>query len=244
MRNVLEDSQLMEKFDKIGSEEMQEMFSLKQKKFQIEKMIDDPVFKSKILAMNSDDQEIEKCIGPFLKKKKKSAKSTGKALLANLESMKKILDQQMDDFEIDSILKQRLIAVLREADLIKLLQIDKNQSKEQIDVMLLEKYHNLLTISTKGFCVRLKRDISECYINNFSHEWISIWNSNMDLSPVFDFYATLCYIGEYVLKSDRGTTEFIIKAFKEQNSKDRVEKIKTVSKAFLTHRQMGMCETY
>ena len=66
----------------------------------------------------------------------------------------------------------------------------------------------------------------------------------MDLSPVFDFYATLCYIGEYVLKSDRGTTEFIIKALKEQNSKDRVEKIKTVSKAFLTHRQMGMCETY
>ena len=81
-----------------------------------------------------------------------------------------------------------------------------------------------------------------CY--NFSHEWISIWNSNMDLPPVFDFYATLCYIGEYVLKSDRGTTEFIIKALKEQNSKDRVDKIKTVSKAFLTHRQMGMCETY
>ena len=46
------------------------------------------------------------------------------------------------------------------------------------------------------------------------------------------------------MKSDRGTTEFIIKALKEQNSKDRVEKIKTVSKAFLTHRQMGMCETY
>ena len=66
----------------------------------------------------------------------------------------------------------------------------------------------------------------------------------MDLTPVFDFYATLCYIGEYVLKSDRGVTEFIIKALKEQNSKDRVERLKTVSRAFLTHRQMGMCETY
>ena len=47
---------------------MQEIFSLKQKKCQIEKMIDEPKFKSEILALNSDDQEIEMRIGPFLKK--------------------------------------------------------------------------------------------------------------------------------------------------------------------------------
>ena len=244
VRNVLENSELMEKLCEIGSEEIQALFNIKQKKFQIEKMLDDPKFKKEILAMQSDDQKIEERIGPLPKKKKKSEESIGKAHVENLEALKEMLDQQIDDFDIDSILKERLIAVLRQADLIEIMKIDKNQSKETIDDILLEKYHHLLSISTKGFCVRLKRDIAECYINNFSHEWISIWNSNMDLSPVFDFYATLCYIGEYVLKSDRGTTEFIIKALKEQNSKDRVEKIKTVSKAFLTHRQMGMCETY
>ena len=63
--------------------------------------------------------------------------------MENLESMKKMLDQQIDDFEIDSILKQRLIAVLRGADLIKLLKIDKNQSEDTIDNKLLEEYHNL-----------------------------------------------------------------------------------------------------
>ena len=39
-------------------------------------------------------------------------------------------------------------------------------------------------------------------------------------------------------------TEFIVKALKEQTTKDRREKLKLVSKLFLTHRQMGLCETY
>merc|ERR1711893_155838 len=246
VRNVLENPELMEKLTQIGSEEMQELYDLKEKKFQIEKMLDDPVFKRQVLAMKLDVPkekliELEKLIGPFPKKKKKS---NGESLKDNLEAMKNCLSQQIQNIDNNAILKERLIAVLREANLVQLLKIDERQDNEKINSIMLEKYHELLSISTKGFCVRLKRDISECYINNFSHEWISIWNSNMDLSPVFDFYATLCYIGEYVLKSDRGVTEFIIKALKEQNSKDRVERLKTVSRAFLTHRQMGMCETY
>ena len=124
------------------------------------------------------------------------------------------------------------------------MNIDVSLDENTLNQTIIDEYHKILSISTKGFCVRLKRDIAECFINNFSHEWISIFNSNMDLSPVFDFYSTLCYIGEYVLKGDKGTTEFILKALKEQNSKDRIEKIRLVSKVFLTHRQMGMCEAY
>merc|ERR1711911_188838 len=245
VRNVLENPELMEKLTQIGSEEMQELYDLKLKKFQIEKILDDPVFKSQVLSMQSDVPkekliELEKLIGPFPKKKK----STGDSLKDNLEAMKNCLSQQIQNIDNDAILKKRLIAVLREANLVQLLKIDESQDKELIDNIMLEKYHELLTISTKGFCVRLRRDISECFINNFSHEWISIFNSNMDLSPVFDFYSTLCYIGEYVLKGDKGMTEFILKALKEQNSKDRIEKLRLVSKVFLTHRQMGECEAY
>ena len=78
VRNVLENSELMEKLCEIGSEEMQALFNIKQKKFQIEKMLDDPKFKKEILAMQSDDQKIEERIGPLPKKKKKSEESIGK----------------------------------------------------------------------------------------------------------------------------------------------------------------------
>ena len=54
VRNVLENPELMEKLTQIGSEEMQELNDLKLKKFQIEKILDDPVFKSQVLYMKSD----------------------------------------------------------------------------------------------------------------------------------------------------------------------------------------------
>ena len=120
-------------------------------------------------------------------------------------------------------MRDRLIAVLKEANAVKTLKIDETLDEDTINDRMVDEYHKVLAISTKGFCVRLKRDISECFINNFSHEWISIFNSNMDLSPAFDFYSIICYIGEYVLKGDKGMTEFIMKALKEQNSKDRID---------------------
>ena len=77
VRNVLENPELMEKLTQIGSEEMQELYDLKQKKFQIEKILDNPVFKRQVLSMQSDVPkekliELEKLIGPFPKKKKMS----------------------------------------------------------------------------------------------------------------------------------------------------------------------------
>ena len=238
VKAVLEDAETMEKLNQIRLDEMEELYDLKLKRHKIVKIIEDPIFKKQIEKWKFPIKK-QKLIG--LKKKKKEKKILGAALLDNLKVMKKMFDQQIENVDLKNILRDRLLAVLKEANLKEVLKIDKSKD---VDTAILDEYHQVLQISTKNFCVRLKRDISECYINNFSHEWISIWNSNMDLSPVFDFYATLCYIGEYVLKSDKGTTEFILKALKEQNSRDRVEKIKLVAKAFLTHRQMGMCEAY
>ncbi len=78
---------MMEKLCEIGSEEMQLLYDLKQKKFRIEKILDDPVFKRQISAMQSDVPEeklieLEELIGPFPKKKKKP---TGDSLIDNLK---------------------------------------------------------------------------------------------------------------------------------------------------------------
>ena len=130
----------------------------------------------------------------------KIKKKEEEAHRSNLTSQRDSLTEDIEKYDIEGIMRDRLIAVLKEANAVKTLKIDETLDEDTLNQRLIDEYHKILALSTKGFCVRLKRDISECFINNFSHEWISIFNSNMDLSPAFDFYSIICYIGEYVLK--------------------------------------------
>ena len=43
----------------------------------------------------------------------------------------------------------------------------------------------------KGSEVLLRRDIDEIFINNYNAEWIDIWDANLDVSPVYDYYGTI-----------------------------------------------------
>ena len=65
--------------------------------------------------------------------------------MENLEALKEMLDQQIDDFDIDSILKERLIAVLREADLIEIMKTNNFVIKEKVkaDIADEKKFKNL-----------------------------------------------------------------------------------------------------
>ena len=72
--------------------------------------------------------------------------------------------------------------------------------EEDINSQLLRKYHELLTHSTKGFAVVLKRDIEEVWTNSFNHEWLEIWDSNLDVQIALDMYAIVTYITDYYLK--------------------------------------------
>ena len=91
-------------------------------------------------------------------------------------------------------LHDRLLQVLKTAKIEKILQIDEKLSEEDKDKQLVTEYHKLLSFSVKGYSVVLKRDISEIYINNFNSEWLPVWNSNMDISPVFDYHAVVVYV--------------------------------------------------
>ena len=85
---------------------------------------------------------------------------------------------------------------------------DRNSS---LNSELVRKYHELLGYSLKGFSVVLRRDINEGMVNNFNSEWLYVWNSNLDISPVFDFYAVITYISDYYMKviiTDEFTYEF------------------------------------
>ena len=95
----------------------------------------------------------------------------------------------------------RLLAVLLKAkDLYKILEVCEDQPEDMKHNELMAKYHQMLGFSMKGFSVVLKRDINETMVNNFNPEWLYIWKSNIDVSPVFDFYAIVTYISDYYMK--------------------------------------------
>jgi hypothetical protein len=57
--------------------------------------------------------------------------------------------------------KQRIIALLKVADVATILGIDPTLSSPQFDDELLESYTEILSISNKGYCMINKRDIDE-----------------------------------------------------------------------------------
>ena len=52
----------------------------------------------------------------------------------------------------------------------------------------------LLEISGKGNVVVLKREPSECYINNYNGPVMLAWQANMDLQYVHNAYACVMYV--------------------------------------------------
>ena len=41
----------------------------------------------------------------------------------------------------------------------------------------------------KGSTILLRRDLDEIFMNNYNSEMIEAWDANIDIQPVFDYYA-------------------------------------------------------
>ena len=105
-------------------------------------------------------------------------------------------------------------------------------------------YCEALSYSRAGYSVHLKRDIDEIFINSYNPEWIRAWDGNIDIQPVFDFFAVITYVTDYFTKDETGTME-VIKEVMENNPDDTTkEKMKKVASTFLSHRQIGEAEAY
>merc|ERR1711873_131194 len=63
-----------------------------------------------------------------------------------------------------------------------------------------EEYHRCLEMNLKAVQVVLQRDVSEIYINNYNPLWLEVWDANMDLAPVKDFFGVITYVTEYAFK--------------------------------------------
>ena len=122
--------------------------------------------------------------------------------LEYLEELQLIFkDKLLSNQVIEEIKGERLDVLLRAAD------VDGDSFEDRNS-----HYIEALKISTKGYSVILKRDVSETMINNYNSEWIKAWSGNMDLQVCLDFFAVITYITDYYLKDETGTLKFIQQA--------------------------------
>ena len=187
VRSVMEDEEAMEDLVSIHQEDFDELVGHRDVAIRSQRILEDPHFRNQILnkKMNGDHGE-----------------NIGEALLGNLKKLKSIYEAKAEELSAGEVdwRRERLLAVLIQADIAHLLEVDNELDVEQWNIDLLAKYHELLTHSIKGFGVVLTRDVDECWINKYNPEFLEIWNGNIDVALVFDMYAVVTYIADYYMK--------------------------------------------
>ena len=104
-----------------------------------------------------------------------------------------------------------------------------------------DKYHEYLAMSRTGVKVVLQRDIGEIYVNTYNPLWLEMWDGNMDLSPVKDFFGVVTYITEYAFKPE--PQELEMKRLLELVKDESMEKqMRVMAQAFQDTREMGFSE--
>ena len=186
VREILEDDERMDEVNKLYQDEIDEIINANDLALRAQHILEDKVFQKQILDYSTDDNGEETNDNPDL----------GKALVENLKLFEKEHTENFNVLEkMDySYRRERLLEVLRMAGIKDDLEIPKDLNFEEEETQLIDKYHEVLRNSVKGFTINLQRDTNECYINNFNHEWLACWNANLDVSCVFDFFAILTYV--------------------------------------------------
>ena len=186
VKEVLENKVIMTEVNKMHQEEIEEIFVENDLSLRAKHILEDNIFRKQVENYTED----------YNGEVRTSNVSLGKALVKNLDLFYREHFQNYQTLENNDheYRKERLLEVLRLAEIEQDLEIDRDLRFEDYRDQILEKYHQLLGYSEKGFTINLKRDTDECFINNFNHEWLKCWNANMDLSCVFDFFAILTYV--------------------------------------------------
>ena len=197
VKKVLENKETMERINQVHKGDIEKLFEMKNLAERSRRIIEDPKFKDQILMLKS-----EKKSGLYATKKFGDRNIENLTLFYNLYDEKaKRLAKRVPEWR-----EARLLQLLYEADIIELLgieedlELNEDAREDEKNSELLRKYHELLSHSMKGFAVVLRRDIDEVWTNSYNHEWLEIWDSNLDMQIALDMYAIVTYITDYYLK--------------------------------------------
>ena len=108
-----------------------------------------------------------------------------------------------------------------------------------------ETYYECLSISPdNSYQIHFKRSTKSCFTNNYFEEGILAWEANIDIQPVLDYYKAVAYMCAYLSKSEDESTEAMKQAAKEASEAGKTlqERMKSISKAYRTHREMSIQE--
>ena len=107
-------------------------------------------------------------------------------------------------------------------------------------------YHYALSVISHGTKVVLKRELVDIFTNNYNIHWMWNWNGNMDIQPIFDYFACITYMTDYVCKPEKNISDLL----KDVNKAKKKEMVSTrdlmwaLAQAYLTGREMGESEAY
>ena len=104
------------------------------------------------------------------------------------------------------------------------------------------KYYEALSHTVRGKVLVLKRSFKERNINNYNKEWMQVWDANMDIQLVFDTFAVITYVVNYVGKDESGMTKHLKDCLKDVKDLPYSEKLNALKMKFVTHRQNGASE--
>ena len=108
-----------------------------------------------------------------------------------------------------------------------------------------DSYYKCLEVSPdSSYQINFKRTPRSCFTNNYFEEGLLAWEANIDIQPVLDYYKAVAYMCAYLSKSEDESTEAMKQAAKEayENGKTTQERMKSISKAYRTQREMSIQE--
>jgi ribosomal protein L22 len=95
---------------------------------------------------------------------------------------------------------------------------DKNIPEENTLQSLLQKanvephlYERALKLMKSGIGIKLQRQPSERWINQYNPKILQTWRANMDLQFITDPHSCIMYITSYMMKSERAMSELLKK---------------------------------
>ena len=104
------------------------------------------------------------------------------------------------------------------------------------------EYVEALETSCTGNVVVLKRELSECCINNYNPAVMLAWQANMDIQFVLNAYACVMYVASYIMKTERAMGELLKRVAAEARTDELKTQLRKVGSAFLTHREVSAQE--
>ena len=104
------------------------------------------------------------------------------------------------------------------------------------------EYVEALETSCTGNVVVLKRELSECCVNNYNPSVLLAWQANMDIQFVLNAYACVMYVASYIMKTERAMGELLKRVAAEARTVELKTQLRKVGSAFLTHREVSAQE--